>query len=72
MVFKFANAFANRVVNVPSLNIDFKTFGRCGGMAFAALDSKLEVLHTNGASWRCFFVESYASTLPFSLETQPD
>jgi hypothetical protein len=209
--FKFANGFANSVVHVPSLNIDFKTFGRCGGMAFASLDywynrlplpqdaslpvdgtslstyiskrldvslilnaprnlaiaiapdmpdlvnkgvaramreedfpalkqlidqgkpwpiglvrardvgdltgggpnighqvvaygyeagipdskvliydnnhpdveatltfstvfdpSRLDVLHSNGQRWRCFFVESYASTLPFALETQAD
>jgi hypothetical protein len=208
--FKFPNSFANSVVNIPELKIDFKTFGRCGGMAFAALDywynrfpmpqdsslpvdgtplstyiskrldvslilngprnaavavapdlpdlinkgvakamreeefpalkqlidggkpwpialvrarnlgeltgganighqvvaygyevgspdskvliydnnhpdqehtltfstvydpSKLEVRHSNGETWRCFFVESYASTLPFFLETQPD
>jgi len=208
--FKFANDFVNSVVRIPSASIDFKTFGRCGGMAFAALDywynrlpipqnsslpvdgtplstyiskrldvslilngprnvavaiapdmpdlinkgvakamreeefpslkqlidqgkpwplalvrarnvfeltggpnighqvvaygyevgspdskvliydnnhpgqeatltfstvydpSKLEVRHSNGETWRCFFVESYASTLPFFLETQAD
>src|SRR3990170_4115986 len=36
--FKFANDFVNSVVRIPSASIDFKTFGRCGGMAFAALD----------------------------------
>jgi hypothetical protein len=36
--FRFANAFANSVVNIPSLGINIKTYGRCGGMAFAALD----------------------------------
>ncbi len=36
--FKFSNAFANKVINVPSVGIDYTTLGRCGGMAFAALD----------------------------------
>jgi hypothetical protein len=34
--------------------------------------SKLEVRHSNGETWRCFFLESYESTLPFILDTQPD
>lgn len=36
--FKFRNDFVNHVITVPSLGINFDTFGRCGGMAFAALD----------------------------------
>ncbi|ATQ75889.1 hypothetical protein CR152_16145 [Massilia violaceinigra] len=36
--FKFANQFVNHVVRVPALGIDITTYGRCGGMAFAALD----------------------------------
>src|SRR5688572_19465145 len=36
--FRFANGFANSVVNIPALGINVKTFGRCGWMAFAALD----------------------------------
>lgn len=36
--FKFSNSFVNRVISVPALGIDFTTKGRCGGMAFAALD----------------------------------
>lgn len=36
--FKFRNNFVNHVISVPSLGIDFTTLGRCGGMAFAALD----------------------------------
>jgi hypothetical protein len=36
--FKFPNSFVNHVISVPALGIDFTTGGRCGGMAFAALD----------------------------------
>ncbi len=36
--FKFSNSFINHVISVPALGIDFTTGGRCGGMAFAALD----------------------------------
>ena len=36
--FRFANVFANSVVNIPSFGIKIDTYGRCGGMAFAALD----------------------------------
>jgi hypothetical protein len=37
--FAFANHFANHVVTIPVLGIDVTTYGRCGGMAFAALDN---------------------------------
>ena len=36
--FKFRNEFVNHIITVPSLGINFDTSGRCGGMAFAALD----------------------------------
>jgi hypothetical protein len=36
--FKFSNVFTNPVIRIPSLGIDFSTRGRCGGMAWAALD----------------------------------
>ena len=36
--FQFRNDFTNHVVKIPSLGVDFTTRGRCGGMAFAALD----------------------------------
>ncbi|NHZ88518.1 hypothetical protein F2P45_05695 [Massilia sp. CCM 8733] len=36
--FKFVNSFVNHVVKIPELGIDITTYGRCGGMAFAALD----------------------------------
>ena len=36
--FKFRNDFVNHVITVTSLGINFDTLGRCGGMAFAALD----------------------------------
>lgn len=36
--FKFRNDFVNHVISVPSLGINFNTLGRCGGMAFTALD----------------------------------
>lgn len=36
--FVFPNSFTNHVVTIPALKIDITTSGRCGGMAFAALD----------------------------------
>ena len=36
--FGFANAFTNHLVHVPALGMDITTRGRCGGMAYAALD----------------------------------
>jgi hypothetical protein len=36
--FAFSNSFTNHVVTIPALKIDITTSGRCGGMAFAALD----------------------------------
>jgi hypothetical protein len=36
--FAFSNSFTNHVVTIPALGIDITTSGRCGGMAFAALD----------------------------------
>ena len=36
--FKFRNDFVNHVLSSPLLGINFDTQGRCGGMAFAALD----------------------------------
>lgn len=44
--FAFANSFANHVVNIPALGIDITTFGRCGGMAYAALDNWTNKLAT--------------------------
>jgi hypothetical protein len=37
--FAFANSFTNHVVKIPALGIDITTRGRCGGMAYAALDA---------------------------------
>ncbi len=36
--FKFPNNFVNNIISVPSLGLHVTTLGRCGGMAFAALD----------------------------------
>jgi hypothetical protein len=36
--FAFANTFINHVVRIPFLGIDITTRGRCGGMAYAAMD----------------------------------
>jgi hypothetical protein len=36
--FVFSNSFTNHLLTIPALGIDFTTQGRCGGMAYAALD----------------------------------
>ncbi|MCL4251973.1 MAG: hypothetical protein KJ065_27725 [Anaerolineae bacterium] len=36
--FKFRNDFVNPIINIPLLGVDVETSGRCGGMAFLALD----------------------------------
>ncbi|MEV4864585.1 hypothetical protein [Streptomyces ossamyceticus] len=36
--FAFGNDFVNHVIRVPMLGVDVTTRGRCGGMAFTALD----------------------------------
>lgn len=36
--FAFSNSFTNHVLTIPTLGIDIRTQGRCGGMAYAALD----------------------------------
>src|SRR5262249_56198432 len=36
--FKFANNFVNPIINIPQIGLNVQTFGRCGGMAFLALD----------------------------------
>jgi len=48
--FAFGNGFVNHVVRVDALGIDMTTLGRCGGMAYAALDYWHHRLATPDAS----------------------
>src|SRR5262249_55987598 len=36
--FTFATNSVNPIINIPQIGLNVQTFGRCGGMAFLALD----------------------------------